>query len=272
MLFVGDEPARLTHYICNLRGKSQAILAKASDGLLYVVKFANGLQGSDLLFNESMGTELYRFINLPVPSWRVLSVTDSFIDQNQNCWLPTPEGNLPPKAGLCFGSRFLTSGDTRLFEILPGNYFQRVRNRDDFWLAWLIDICAGHSDNRQAIFRQDIWGSFDAVFVGHGHMFCAHKAERPLGFRASRFLDQRIYPNIFSRRITSLTEVGLALDVDWLWLRVRLLPDEWKSDSAVRRFSECLNALSSRRLLESVFAAIIKLENRAVDLCDGLRR
>src|SRR5580698_1050275 len=104
----------------SLRGGSQPILAHATDGLVYVVKFANNLQGPNLLFNESAGYELYRACGLPVPDWTPLWVTDSFLDGNRDCWMQTPEGRLRPSSGLCFGSLFLGQKGDRLFEIVPG--------------------------------------------------------------------------------------------------------------------------------------------------------
>jgi hypothetical protein len=108
-----------TRYIRNLRGGSQPILAQASDGLLYVVKFTNNIQGANLPFNESIGTELYRACKLRVPAWKPVLVTDSFLDQNPDCWMQTPKGRLRPDSGLCFGSRFLGGDGIRLLEVLP---------------------------------------------------------------------------------------------------------------------------------------------------------
>ena len=169
MVTLWEAPAELTRFIRKFRGGSQPILVEASDGLLYVVKFFNNEQGPNLLFNESMGTELYRLSGLPVPSWRPLIVTSSFIERNPACWIETPEGTFRPDPGLCFGSQYLGGKDVQLFEILPGNFHKRVRNPDNFWLAWLLDVCGSHADNRQAIFRQRLDGSLDAIFIDHGH-------------------------------------------------------------------------------------------------------
>src|SRR5438270_12725672 len=156
MMFPGwEKPAVLTQFICKLRGGSQAILARASDDQLYVVKFANNPQGQNLLFNESMGTELYHRSGLPVPSWRPLAVTGQFVADNPDCWIETTGGLCPPAVAACFGSRCLGAERMGLFEILPGNSFNHVQNRGDFWLAWLLDICARHADNRQALFQRD---------------------------------------------------------------------------------------------------------------------
>jgi hypothetical protein len=244
-----EAPAFLTRFVRKLRGKSQPILTGASDGQLYVVKFANNLQGPNLLFNEAIGTQLYRLFGLPVPDWRPLLVPDSFLDQNPGCWIETPEGRLRPCSGMCFGSRFLGGEDIKLFEILPGNWLKRVRNLCDFWLAWLVDIAAGYADYRQAIFRQRNNGVMDAVFIDHGHMFGGPKGEQPVHLKASPYLDVRAYPRVSSEHILSLQKLVADVDVERLWLEVRRLPDGWKTESAISRFAGCLQALSTHSLL-----------------------
>jgi putative nucleotidyltransferase with HDIG domain len=146
----GKDKLFVTQYIHNLRGGSQPILAQASDGLVYVVKFNNNLQGANLPFNESIANELYRACRLEVPSWKPLMLTDAFLDQNPSCWMQTPDGRLRPDSGICFGSRFLGGEGIRLLEILPGTSLKQVHNHEDFWLAWLIDSLAEHRDTDTA--------------------------------------------------------------------------------------------------------------------------
>jgi len=247
----------LTQYIRNLRGGSQPILARASDGQVYVVKFANNLQGANLPFNESIGTELYRACGLPVPAWKPLQVSDSFLDQNPDCWIETPEGRLRPRSGVCFGSRFLGGDGMRLFEILPGNSFKRVRSRERFWLAWLIDICAGHADNRQAIFQEDAQGELSGFFIDHGHMFGGPHGDRQRHFQTSRYLDPRIYPSVSSEYCSDVCRTAESLHVEWLWRRIEELPDDWKTPSALENFAQCLGRLSTRQLLHGVLETMV---------------
>lgn len=246
----------VTRFMRKLRGGSQPILARASDGFLYVVKFSNNLQGSNLLFNEGMGSELYRACGLPVPSWKPLLVTDDFIDGNQACWIETEKGHLRPEAGICFGSRFIGREGVRLFEVLPGNYFDRIQNRDSFWLAWLVDICAGHSDNRQAIFKEEPQGLLNAIFIDHGHIFGGPKGDCDPHFRASRYLDSRAYSKVNLGHHLGLRRLVGALDFDLLWRRAEKLPDKWKTKSALDAFSKCLNRMSSHRLLRNLLDEI----------------
>jgi len=251
------EPAVVTEYIRKLNGGSQSILARASDGAVYVVKFRNDVHGPNLLFNEAMGTELFRTAGIPVPSWRLLVLTNEFAEANVGCWMETPYGYAPPQPGLCFGSRYLGEDDSRIFEILPGSSLRRVRNRVDFWLAWLLDVCAGHADNRQAIFKEDKEGSLEAVFIDHGRMFSGSRGNRKTHVVASRYyLDPRIYPNVCSETVERLKRVATDLNADGLWARVLSLPDEWITQSALSSFTDCLEALSSQRAVEKVLDRI----------------
>jgi len=226
------------------------------------VKFTNNLQGPNLPFNESIGSELYRACGLAVPEWKPLMVTDSFLDQNPDCWMQTPEGRLRPASGLCFGSRFLGGDGVRLLEILPGTSFKRVRNRASFWLAWLIDICARHIDNRQAIFVEDAGGWLDAYFVDHGHLFGGPKKGEVPHFQASRYLDPRIYPDTSAEQVRNFYKIAGFLNQDQLWQRAQALPDDWKTASAVDSFSQCLTALSTTKLLQGILDAMLDCHQR----------
>jgi hypothetical protein len=252
---LGEDCAFLTQYIRNLRGGSQPILAQASDGHTYVVKFANNLQGPNLLFNESAGTELYRACGLPVPEWKPLVVSDAFLDRNPDCWIQTPEGRLRPASGLCFGSRFLGGLGKRLLEILPGSSFKRVRTPANFWLAWLIDICAEHGDNRQALFTEDAEGLLDTHFVDFGHFFGGPKADLKMKFCASRYLDARIYVEVSSETLV-VQDVLAALDADSLWARIEAIPNDWKQMSAISVFERCIQRLKNPTLRQNVLETI----------------
>ena len=263
------DSACVTGYVRNLRGGSQPILAQASDGQLYVVKFTNNLQGANLPFNESMGSELYRACGLAVPQWKPLLVHDSFIEQNQDCWMQTPEGRLRPERGLCFGSRYLGGDGMRLLEILPGNSFKRVRNLKSFWLAWMIDICAQHTDNRQSLFQEDDSGRLNAFFVDHGHMFGGPKGEHQPRFQASHYLDYRVYRSVSSQYLLSFQKIAGSLDLDQLWKCVQKLPDNWKTQSAFDRFAQCLHRLSNASLLQNILETMVDFHRRTNERKDA---
>jgi hypothetical protein len=262
MLALEKKVTTVTRYIRNLRGGSQPILAEASDGLLYVVKFTNNLQGPNLPFNESIGSELYRICGLTVPSWKPLLVSDTFIDQNKDCWMQTSEGKLRPDSGLCFGSRFLGEDSKRLLEILPENSFKRIHNRESFWLAWLIDICASHVDNRQAVFLEDGEGQLNAFFVDHGHLFGGPKGGQRRHFQVSCYLDPRIYQNICSQQHLNFRKIVQSIDVEQSWRWIKTLPADWKTPSALDSFSQCLKNLSTPTLVQNILDAMVEALQR----------
>jgi hypothetical protein len=204
-----------------------------------------------------------------VPAWKPLLITDAFIDQNQDCWMQTPEGRpIRPTSGLCFGSRFLGGDDIRLLEILPGTSFKRVRNHMDFWLAWLIDICAGHADNRQALFLEGA-GGMDAFFVDYGHFFGGPKGELKPHFQASRYLDSRIYQDVSSNQLLNCQRVVQCLDMEQFWHRIQTLPDVWKTESAVKGVTECLNRLSTSSFLKDILDTMVDAIQKANESKNG---
>jgi hypothetical protein len=256
MIAFGKNSRLVTQYIRGLRGGSQPIMARASDGLSYVVKFANNLQGPNVLFNECAGNELYRAYGLPVPEWTPLRVSDSFLDRNPECWMQTELGSLRPASGLCFGSRLMGQDGGRILEILPSSAFRRVRNQSDFLLAWLIDICADHIDNRQAVFVEEAEGWLEAYFIDHGHLFGGPAGDLNRNFRASRYLDPRIYPAVSFEALPKFKNLVQALDVDKLRQRTKAIPNEWSDASAWERFDRCLQRLKMDSLVQNVFETI----------------
>jgi hypothetical protein len=257
--------ALITHFLRNLRGGSQPILVQASDGLLYVAKFTNNLQGSNVPFNESAGSELYRGCGLRVPSWKPLLLTDSFLDRNPGCWMQDEVGPRRPASGLCFGSRFLGGEQLRLLEVLPRTSLSRVSNRKSFWLAWMVDICAGHADNRQALFLEDPSGWLNAFFVDHGHLFGGPSVNRGHHFLTSRYIDPRIYHGVSSQYILDCQRVAASLDVDRLWREVNALPAEWRTPSALDGFTQCLSRLSTTCLLQGVLDTMVDAQQRTYE-------
>lgn len=245
-----------TRFIRTLRGGSLPVLAEANDGLLYVLKFANNPQGPNLPFNEVVGTKLYQAAGLPVPKWKPVLVSDEFLDHALGHWRQTNEEVERPASGLCFGSHYLGGRGIDLMEILPSNSFMRIQNRMDFWLAWLVDVCARHSDNRQAIFKKQADGRLYAIFIDHGNMFCGPRGNQQPRSHASAYLDKRIYERISMQSRTHLAQILRNLNVDRIWREVKALPEEWKSASAIRGLAICLDTVTKPQEVENVLNTI----------------
>jgi hypothetical protein len=268
MLSTGNKSVHVKRFIRKLHGGSDPVLVLASDGLHYVVKFGNNLQGPNVLFNESAGTELYQACGLSTPAWKPLLVSNSFLDQNPGAWMETNDGLRRPDAGLCYGSIFMAAGPGRTFEILHGSALTRILNRSTFWLAWLLDACADHVDNRQAIFKEDASGSLHAFFIDHGHLFGGPAGKLRLPIIASRYLDPRIYPDTTSHEIAGFHKMLSCIDTDALWRRANALPEEWKTPSALEVMARALQSISDsfrvQSLLDRMQTDIERSTNRAI--------
>jgi len=259
-------PIQVAGYLCTLRGGSQPVLVEATNGVLYVLKFRNNLQGRNVIFNEAAGAELFRACGLGVPPWEPLMVTEDFLDRNRRCWLQARGELIRPESGLSFGSRYQGSLKRRLLVRLPGAYYSRVRNRKSFWLAWLIDVCCDHVDTRQAVFLEDRDRALDALFVDSGHLFGGPSGGEQPPPLTSAYFDGRIYPDITLDEAESLLHGVRAVDADGLWKRVRAFPDDWQTASAIQCFSRGLDRLMNRALvrstIDSLFENLRRLQSR----------
>lgn len=254
--FVADS-ALAVRYLRKLHGGSQSMLVQADDGFYYVVKFANNLQGRNVLFNEAIGNELYRACGLPIPGWKPIRVTDQFIDNTRECWTETSQGRLRPAPGFCFGSRHLGNGGKRLVEILTSSTVRQILNTADFWLAWLLDICAWHTDNRQAIFVEQRGRGLEAVFVDYGHMFSGPDGiSDRWHFKIPVYCDPRVYKQISMQYRVILAQIVINLNKERLWRTASQLPIDWQTETGLRNLSICLNMLGNSKTVRSIIELI----------------
>lgn len=243
--------AVLSRHLRNLRGGAQSILAEATDGKTYVVKFRNNLQGPNVCFNDAMGSELYRACGLPVPAWKPVFLNELFVIHNPDCWLHDQETRQPPETGLCFGSQFLGGDDIELTEIYKGR-LSFIKNRKDFWLAWLVDTSAFHKDRRQAILRKRPGCRLEVIFIDHGHLFGGPKGDlRRYSSKCCRYYDPHVYTPLSHVDRSEILVRLRSFNADKLWRQVRQIPEEWVTESAFANFSVCLNRLSDAKMLEN---------------------
>ena len=247
-------------FVGSLPGRSRPILVKAINGVSYVVKFPDNSREPNALFNEAAGIELYRTFRLHVSCWERLLLTKEFLDQNPNC-METPDGHIRPEPGLCLGIRHLVDSAHSLVENLPPSSFERIRNRTSFWLAWLIDICCGRSDPREALFLEDGNGRLDAHFVDFESQFGKFDLEielwkkdtkRRTDLFASQYSDRRIYPSLSLTEARKLQWALQTFDLEDLHSRVRRIPREWWAPSTAVSYMGALSDLRNRKLVKSI--------------------
>jgi hypothetical protein len=250
---------RVVKLIRHLRGETQPMLVEASDGLLYVVKSLQNPRSPSIPFNEAIGSELYLASKLSVPKWKPLLLTEEFVREYRIC---RPDEKVPLRTGLAFGTWFLPQRADRVLEILPASYFPRIRNRESFWVSWVLDVCMHHTSRREVLFLERS-GFLQAVFIDHSSLFGSLKNFKSTPLSAGRYIDSRIYDlEVFERRHFNILHNVFSLDADQIWRTAQSLPTEWKVKSALQRLSRSLNRLSSRqeviRTLEQIVARVLE--------------
>lgn len=239
-----------------LRGSSNPLLALADDGEFYVVKLHSRAPEHRELFNEAAGTILYQSLGLPSPRWTPVFASRKFFDQNPLARTACPAD---PKlyTGLAFGSGLVSGSLTRCSDLLPSASISRLRNSEMFWLAWLVDACAFHSDNRQAVFTTCADRRVEATFIDHGRMFGGLTGCDEPKVEASRYLDSRLYPEFTTSTFTWIENAILQLNGAACIGQITCVPETWVTTCALGALNSALLRLSTRQLWENILHRMV---------------
>ena len=156
-----------------MRGGSQSQLMRCSDDGHYVVKFQDNPQGTRILANELLGTQLAARLGLPVAQAAVCYVSEELIRITPDLCVETSMGRVPCRRGLHFGSRYpLDPRRGTLFDLLPAGRLMSVENIGHFLGMLVFDRWTCNIDGRQAVFFQrEAGGAYRAVMIDQGGCF-----------------------------------------------------------------------------------------------------
>ncbi|WP_274366048.1 HipA family kinase [Paenibacillus thermotolerans] len=124
------------------KGYSKPQLIRLSDGLTYVVKFKNNPTGTRVLVNEYVAGKLARLLALPVPPFRIVPISNDFIEQN-------PElAAFRFAPGMQFASLFIEgAANLRDAYACPGGL--RIVNRGELAGVVLFDLWLSNTDRKE---------------------------------------------------------------------------------------------------------------------------
>lgn len=241
-----------------LRGGSQSLLARGSDGRLYVLKMAGNPQGRTVLANEAFASMLCKRLGLPVADWAYVRVSDELLDANPHLWWELPEGSMRPQAGLAFGSVVIHQEDgTPANEILPSSWVGRLSNREDFAGMLLFDLWTGARDARQAVYTSAEGGrAVRAVFIDHGHCFGGPNGELldETCWARAMHMHKPLYEGLLQQRRFQRWKLAIQdISTEEIQSYLGLIPQEWLT----QKWQECVcSFLENRRFkLKEEFAA-----------------
>ena len=158
-----------------MKGGAQGHLMRCSDGNFYVVKFRNNPQHTRVLANELLATRLAEGAELPVPAAAVVEVEGWLVEHTPELNIQLAGSTIPCQAGLQFGSRYVVSPlEGQVFDYLPLEMLERVRNLETFAGILAIDKWTGNANGRQAAFwRRLRERKYTVAFIDQGYCFNA---------------------------------------------------------------------------------------------------
>jgi len=164
---------RMVEQIRRMRGGAQSHLMRSRNNDYYVVKFQGNPQGTRILVNELLGTQLAARLGLPTTPTAICYVGEELIRLTPDLCIEIARGRTPCRPGLHFGSRYvLDPREVKLLDFLPNHELARVKNVADFRGMLVFDKWTSNCDRRQTLFCQsDINTPFEAVMIDQGFCF-----------------------------------------------------------------------------------------------------
>ncbi len=222
---------------------------RASDHNYYVVKFQNNPQHAKVLANEMFATSLGLWLGLPMPQSEVIEVSGWLIEHTPELRVELAGHVTPCLAGPQLGSRYPCDPmEGQVFDYLPENMFDRVKNVADFARVLVLDKWTGNCDGRQAVFSKSAaQRKFRATFIDQG--YCFNAGEWSFPDLALHGVYYRNFPyrsvngwDAFEPALTKAEEAEL-LD---LWRCAERVPPEW-FDNDYQALQRLVEALYERR-------------------------
>jgi hypothetical protein len=217
-------------HVRRMRGGAQGHLMRCADGHFYVVKFRNNPQHLRVLANELLATRLAERVGLPVPSTEVVEVSEWLVEHTPELNIQLARNTVPCQAGLQFGSRYvIRPWDGQIFDYLPAERLDAVRNLDAFAGILVLDKWTGNANGRQAAFwRKARERKYTATFIDQGYCFNAGEWTFPDNPLRGVYARNEVYAGVRGWKAFEpwLSRVeGLSEDV--LWSVAGEIPPEW---------------------------------------------
>jgi hypothetical protein len=219
-------------HVRRMRGGSQGQLMRCSDGHFYVVKFQNNPQHLRVLANELLATRLAEKAGLPVPASVVLEVSDWLVEHTPELHIQLVHTKTQCRPGLQFGSQYVVNPiDGQVFDFLPLEMLERLRNVDAFAGMLVLDKWTGNTDGRQAAFWRKLRErKYTATFLDQGNCFNAGEWTFPDNPLRGVHAHNEVYAAVrgwesFEPWLSRIEK----MEEDFVWSLAAEIPPEWYS-------------------------------------------
>lgn len=260
---------RAIEHVRRMRGGSQSHLMRCSDGGYYIVKFQENPQGSRILCNEMLATQIARCLGLPAPQFNIVDVSEALIDNTDELVVQVARGKKRCQPGFCFGSRYLgdfggqiSLGLSAVWDFVPDSLVHTIENVDDFAGMLVFDQWTCNSDGRQAAFIQRHRNhTFKAYMIDNGFCFGAADwifKDSPL---RGRYLKPSVYDFICGIDTIEawINRIENGIDLSCLQVMAGFIPIQWY-DNDRGALSDLICRLDRRRYrLRELLCAVQEL-------------
>ncbi len=238
---------RALEHIRRMHGGSQSHLMRCSDENYYIVKFKNNPQGTRILVNELLGTQLAAQMVLPTTPVAIVDVCEDLIRLTPELCVETAQRRIPCQPGLQFGSRYpFDPRQATVGDFVPDDQLCSVANEKDFAGMLVFDKWTCNVDGRQTIFYcTEVSGPYQTVMIDQGFCFNASEWSFPDAPLRSLYARRAVYEQVhglddFEPWLTRLEcEINESVLIDI----AKCIPPEWyESDwDSLRRLLERLD-------------------------------
>jgi hypothetical protein len=241
-------PVRIESVIRKMRGGSQAHMVRADNGKLYVAKFADNPQGSQILISEWICTFVLQYFRISAPELCILELESDMANDPELYFSGRTRRKI--KAGRHLGIEVpVDPFKTALFDQLPARMLGKVVNAADFAKVFVVDRWLCQQDYRQAVFYRDRSSpNMRAVFIDNGHGLGGLEWDFRDSHLDGLYFDRTVYETIPMKEICRETLDRIEeFDTDLLYDVAQAMPPEWLGPSAESRFRDVLNTVCHRR-------------------------
>ena len=203
---------------------------RCADGHFYVVKFRNNPQHLRVLANELLVARLAEGADLPVAATEVVEAGDWLVEHTPELNIQLAGSTIPCQAGLQFGSRYVVSPlEGQVFDYLPIEMLERVRNRETFAGILAMDKWTGNANGRQAAFwRRMRERKYTVTFIDQGYCFNAGEWTFPDYPLRGVYARNEVYADVrgwesFEPWLSRIEK----MDEDVIWRAAGEIPPEW---------------------------------------------
>src|SRR5579864_8889572 len=218
-------------HVRRMPGGSQSQLMRASDGGIYIVKFASSPQGVRILANEMFATRLGLSLGLPMPQVDVIEVSDWLIANTRDLRIELAGVSSPPSSGLQLASRYVADLEQEVIvDNLPETLMlETTENIAAFAAVLPFDKWTCNADPRQAVFSKKVHASkFTVTLIDQGYCFNADQWNFPDAPLRGVYRRNCVYAHVtgwewFEPTLSRLEQI----DITELWRLTKGIPEEW---------------------------------------------